>query len=413
MNSNSTVRLGLVGRVALGTGSATFIFALSVLVWMDVAGQTDDPFAESLSLMAAFASFFVVGAAIAVRRPNHPIGWLFVAAGVYPMLQEALAQLGAMQMEEGSNTLYVVAHTAFSWPVFLGVLVVFVPLLFPTGHLPSPRWRGLAWFAGLAMAVAGLGGVIQRDICVTYDRGGQCVAALRNPMGVPWLVSVEEGTFGGVMLGILAVCMIGALVSVVMRYRRSNQVERIQLRWVAFAMGLFIAHMLIVGILLEEILDLAAELEVLSPFGIDPFGIFLALIPLSVGVAILRYRLYDIDRIISRTVAYGLVTAVLLSGYAGAVFLFRAILPGQSDLAVVASTLAAAALFNPVRRWVQVVVDRRFNRDRYDAERTVDVFGQRLRSRAGIDDLGGELLGVAATTMQPATASLWLKGSKS
>lgn len=150
----------------------------------------------------------------------------------------------------------------------------------------------------------------------------------------------------------------------------------------------------------------------LAPFGIDLFGVFLALVPISVGLAILRYRLYDIDRLISRTVSYGLISAVLLLTYAGGVFFLRRVLPGQSDLAVAASTLAVAALFNPVRRKVQSAVDRRFNRSRYDASRVVDAFGHRLRSEAGIENLSGELITAAATTMQPSTASLWLAGRR-
>lgn len=174
------------------------------------------------------------------------------------------------------------------------------------------------------------------------------------------------------------------------------------------AMGLFIVYMLVVGVLLEEILDLDAEIESVVRFGLDPFGFFLALIPISVGLAILRYRLYDIDRLISRTLSYGLITAVLLACFAGAVFLSSRLFPRQSDLGVAASTLAVAALFNPVRRRIQSAVDRRFNRSRYDAARVVDAFGHRLRSKAGIEDLTGELITAPATTMQP-TASLWLK----
>lgn len=405
----TTHRLTVPARIALGVGITAFTFALAVLLWTDFASDIDSAPGETFSLLIGFASFSAVGVAVAVRRPSHPIGWLFLGAGAYPMLQEALARLGELRMEEGSTTLFVIAHTAFSWPLFLGTLVVFVPLLFPTGHLPSPRWRWLAWTAGTAMGAMAIGGIIQRDICVTYDVTGNCAEAVPNPWGVSWLPSVEEGVFGAVMLGVLTVCMVGALVSVVVRYRRAHGVERVQLRWVVFAMGLFIVYMLVVGVLLEEILDLDAEIQSVVRFGIDPFGFFLALIPISVGVAILRYRLYDIDRLISRTVSYGLITAVLLACFAGAVFLSSRLFPRQSDLGVAASTLAVAALFNPVRRRIQSAVDRRFNRSRYDAARVVDAFGHRLRSEAGIENLTGELITAAATTMQPSTASLWLR----
>lgn len=402
-------RLTVPARLALGVGIVAFVFAISVLVWTDFVIGGEETMGEAFPLLIAFASFAFVGVTVVVRRPSHPIGWLFLGAGTYPTLQEALARLGTMQMEDGSTALYVFANTAFSWPLFLGTLVVFVPLLFPTGRLPSPRWRWLSWPAGAAMGAMAIGGVFQRDICLSYDEADSCAETIANPIGLSWLPNVEESLFGGVMLGVLAVCMVGALASVVVRYRRARGPERVQLRWVAFAMSLFITYMLVIGVLVEEVLGLAAEVESFVPFGVDLFGLFVALIPISVGMAILRYRLYDIDRIISRTVGYGLITAVLVAGYAGAVFVFRRLLPAQSDLAVVASTLGVAALFNPVRRWIQGAVDRRFNRSRYDAERIVEAFGLRLRSEADLDDLRGELVEAAAVTMQPAVASLWLR----
>lgn len=398
-------------RLLLAVAAVLFAVALGVLVWTDVSRGGGEPLGATLSLTIGFASFFGIGMAIASRRPDHPIGWLFLAAGTYPMVQAALSVLGEMQMEEGSTTLYVIANTAFSWPALLGTLVVFVPLLFPTGRLPSARWRWLAWTAGAAMGAMAVGGIFQREICVTYDAANTCVDAIANPIGFSWLPIVEESAFGAIMLGVLSVCMMGALASVAVRYRRAQGVERVQLRWVTFAMSLFIMYM-VTGVLVEDILGLSAEMEALVPYGVNPFGIVLALIPISVGVAILRYRLYDIDRLISRTVSYGLITAVLLGCFAGAVFLSSRLFPRQSDLGVAASTLAVAALFNPVRRRIQSAVDRRFNRSRYDAARVVDAFGHRLRSEAGIDDLKGELIGAAATTMQPSTASVWLRGTR-
>ena len=400
-------------KALVGLAGLLFVAAVAITVWADAAHESGRSVGEDVTVLLAFASFFGVGMAIALRRPDHPIGWLFLAAGLYPLVQEALMSLGEWQMAEGgSDTLVVVANTAFSWPALLGVLVVFVPLLFPTGHLPSRRWRWLAWLAGTAITIMAVGGIFQRDICVSYDAAGACVQRIDNPIGISWVPNMEESAIGGVMFGILAVCIVGAAVSVVMRYRRSRGVERAQLRWVVFAIGAFLAYVLVVGIFVEEVLDLATELERLVPFGIDLFGLFLTFIPISVGVAILRYRLYDIDRLISRTVSYGLITAVLLACFAGAVFLSSRLFPRQSDLGVAASTLAVAALFNPVRRRIQSAVDRRFNRSRYDAERVVDAFGHRLRTEVGIEDLTGELIRAAATTMQPSMASLWLKGPR-
>lgn len=400
-------------RAALWVLSIIMGVAFVTLIWTDLVNGQDDSLIEAVSVAGAFLIFFGVGLSIAVRRPRHPIGWLFIVAGVYPVVQASLSALGEMAMNSGgAATLYLVANTAFSWPVLLGTLVVFVPLLFPTGRLPSPRWRWLAWVMGLAMGVMAVGGIFQRDVCVTYDDGGACVDRIANPIGFPWLENIEESEVGAVLLGVLALGMVGAGVSLVIRYRRSRGVERAQLRMFGLAAGLFLFYMLIVGVLIEEVLGFGAEVAALAPFGIDLFGVFLALVPISVGLAILRYRLYDIDRLISRTVSYGLISAVLLLAYAGGVFLLRRVLPGQSDLAVAASTLAVATLFNPVRRKIQSAVDRRFNRSRYDATRVADAFGHRLRSEAGIEDLTGELITAAATTMQPSTASLWLAGPR-
>jgi len=387
--------------------------AFVTLIWIDLASGRQGALGEAVSLAGAFLIFFAVGLSIAVRRPRHPIAWLFVLAGVYPVVQACLSDLGEMVMNSGGPaTLYLVANTAFSWPVILGTLVVFVPLLFPTGRLPSPRWRWLAGVMGVAMGIMAIGGVFQRDVCVSYDDGGSCVDRITNPIGFSWLENLEESELGAVLFGVLALGMVAAGVSLIVRYRRSRGVERAQLRMFGLAAGLFLFYMLVVGVLIEEVLGLGAEVAALAPFGIDLFGVFLALVPISVGLAILRYRLYDIDRLISRTVSYGLISAVLLLTYAGGVFFLRRVLPGQSDLAVAASTLAVAALFNPVRRKVQSAVDRRFNRSRYDASRVVDAFGHRLRSEAGIENLSGELITAAATTMQPSTASLWLAGRR-
>lgn len=410
MTSERGQRLGLRAGAALVFVTVVLALSLGVLIWTDVTGVAEGSLGETISLAIAFLSFFGVGMAIVLRRPRHPIGWLFVALGVYPMAQESVARLGEMAMEKGGGeTLFLVSHIVFSWPAFLGTLVVFIPLLFPTGRLPSPRWRWLAWLAGATIGVMVVGAIFQRDVCVTYDAIDNCIRRIENPIGFTWLENVEESSVGAAMLGVLVVCLLGAWTSVVVRYRRSQGVERAQLRWFTFAIGLFLSYTLVVGVFVEEFLELGPELEGLVPFGIDPFGLFLSFVPLSVGVAILRYRLYDIDRIISRTVGYGLVTAVLVAAYAGAVFLLRRLLPAQSQLAVAGSTLAVAALFNPVRRRIQTLVDRRFNRSRYDGASVVDDFGVRLRSEIGLDDLSGDLLRVAGTTMQPRTASLWLR----
>lgn len=386
---------------------------VGVLVGLASAGRQPGELAETVSLIVAFTIFFIVGVVIVLKHARHPVGWLLVATGAYPMTQAALNELGMSMIETPQGeALVLVANLVFSWPVLLGTLVVFVPLLFPTGRLPSPRWRWLAWLAGSAMVTMYVGGIVQRDVCVLFGAAEQqCLRRLDNPVGLEWVPNIEESTAGSVLFGVLAVCMVATAASLIVRYRRSSGVERAQLRLFAFASGLFIGQTLLVGVVLESMLGLGPQIEELMPDGVDLFGLFLAPVPISVGVAITRYRLYDMDRLISRTVTYGLVTAVLVAAYAGTVFVLRTLVPAQSDLAVVVSTLGVAALFNPVRRRVQAAVDHRFNRRRYDAERIIDAFGSRLRSAFEVDDLRNDLLEVVGSAMQPASASVWFKGT--
>lgn len=395
-------------RILLVPLVAVFTAALGILMWLDISAPGRD-IGESIALGAAFSIFFAVGLTIVLRRSGHPIGWLFLGIAVYAILQAALSGLGERMMAEGvGETLVLVANVGFSWPTLLGTMVVVVPLLFPSGRLPSPRWRWLAWLTGVIMLVATLANTFQRDVCVEYDDGGTCLSRVDNPIGVSWLENLEESMYGAVLFGLLAFCIVAAGTSVVFRYRRARGVERAQLRWFTFSVGLWLGYILVVDILVGDVLGLEAEVSALFPSWLDPFGVLLAFVPISVGLAIMRYRLYDIDRIISRTVAYGIVTASLVATYAGIVFVLRRLLPAQSQLAVAASTLAVAAAFNPLRRRVQSLVDRRFNRTGYDAAAVVDDLSRRIRSEVGLHDLGGGLIEVVAGTMQPASASLWL-----
>lgn len=250
----------------LATVSLLFIAALTILFWSDLA--RGEGIGGEISLAMAFVSFFCVGVTIVLRRPRHPIGWLFVASGVYPLVQEALVRLGDMSEDrETGELLHIIANTAFSWPALLGTLVVFVPLLFPTGRLPSPRWRWLAGLVGTAMAIMAVGGVFQRDVCAAYDREGTCTERLANPIGVPWLENVEESALGSGLFVVLVVGMVGAGVSVIIRYRRSRGVERAQLRWFTFAMGLFLTYVLVMGVLVEEVLGISGDIEEIVPGG--------------------------------------------------------------------------------------------------------------------------------------------------
>jgi hypothetical protein len=259
-----------------------------------------------------------------------------------------------------------------------------VLLVFPDGRLPSPRWRWAAWLAGAGVAVMTL---------------GMAASTLGDPVRIA-LSEEEPGGLPGLVLDVsviaAAASFLAALVSLAQRWRRARGNEREQLKWVAFAAGLALVANIV--------------LQIFQLPGLGLVGVML--VPVGAAVAILRYRLYDIDRIISRTLGYGLLTALLGLVYVAGVFVFGRLLnPGgkPSGLAVAASTLAVAALFQPARRRVQAAVDRRFNRARYDAARTVAAFSARLRDQIDLDTLSTELLAVVDQTMEPTQVSFWLR----
>ena len=267
-------------------------------------------------------------------------------------------------------------------------------LLTPTGSLPSPRWR---WWARLVAGAGTLGMVAS----VLYPRPLEPeYSAFENPLSVPALEAPV-----GMAIGVSALLVVLGLLtgagSLLLRFRRARGVERLQLRW------------LMVGAVLAAVALLVAVVALQSPEADDlfqvTFGLSLALLPLATGAAILRYRLYDIDRIVSRTLAYALLTVLLGGGYAAVVLGLGQLLGADSSLVVAGATLAVAALFQPLRRRVQGLVDRRFNRRRYDAALTIAAFSTRLRDQVELDTLTTELLTVVDQTMQPTGSSLWLR----
>jgi hypothetical protein len=282
--------------------------------------------------------------------------------------------------------------TIFSWLSCAG----FVLLLTPTGSLPSPRWRWWARVAAAAPVVTVLMGVVQPDPLAPDYHG--------NPLAVPALarVLIVPGVAGIVI--VFASLLVGA-GSLVGRFRRARGMERQQLRWLALAAAL--ASVLLLVALVAAFV-LAKDIVVLASS-----SLCVALLPLATGAAILRYRLYDLDRIISRTLAYGILTVLLGGGYAGPVLGLGQLLGQDSPFVVAAATLAVAAVFQPARRRVQQAVDRRFNRRRYDTAQTIQAFSARLRQQIDLDTLTAELLGVVEHTMQPAQALLWLRPSGS
>jgi hypothetical protein len=269
-------------------------------------------------------------------------------------------------------------------------------LLFPTGRLPSARWRPVA----VAAAVATVG--ITTLSALTPTLTDEENYTVRNPIGVGWVQDPEQSAVGAVLFGLLLVCMGAAALSLVLRFRRSQGVERQQLKWFTYAGALMIVSVLATDYLLPA----SADVEVLA-------GLIIALVPVAAGIAILRYRLYDIDRLINRTLVYGALTAVLGAVYAAVVLVvgqgFGGVGGEPPSWAVAGATLAVAALFQPARRRIQQVVDRRFDRRKYDAAKTVEAFSARLREELDLDTLSAELLAVVNQTMQPTRVSLWLR----
>jgi hypothetical protein len=350
---------------------------------------------------ALYAFFFVLGFAtvglvLALRRPGNPIGWLYGAAGLAWAYTIPLAPwVDQLLREHRPLPLLAQLHVAlseFGWAPAIGLGVTLPALLLPNGHLRSRRWRLVVVTSVTGFVLATVGGAL--------SPGPIEEAGIDNPLGLagPAGDVASVLTIVGVLLHWWS--LPPAAVCVILRFRSSRGVERQQMRWVAAGAAGAVAGLL---------------LALPSGLGIAPnfvsHIIFPALLcpPVAIGVAVLRYRLYDLDRVISRTLTYGLLTVLLGLGYAGVVLGLGRLLPDSSSLVVAAATLAVAGLFQPFRRRVQALVDRRFNRHRYDAARTVDGFAARLRDQVDLDALHGELLAVVDQTMQPTRASLWLR----
>ena len=353
-----------------------------------LAAETGSP-ADGVVAIVFIGASATVGALLAWKRPANPIGWLLSGTG----LAYATGVFGGVLMHfAGTRAL----ASWLGWTWFAGIaLVVYVVLLFPTGALPSRRWRPVAWVAGAALA----GWVLGNAFAPTLIANGP----VKNPVGVhgpAGAVLTVLGEGGGALI---AATGLAAIVSLLFRYHRAGMAERAQLKWLVYA-GALIVTALVGGTLAEQVIGPGAAANNLQ--NALSTGV-IALVPLAIGVAILRYRLYDIDRIISRTLAYAIVTSLLIGIYAGLVLLATQVLGIHSAVAVAAATLAAAALFNPVRRRVQHRVDRRFNRARYDADRTVAAFAARLKDAVDLDAVRADLATVVQTALEPAQVWVW------
>ncbi len=369
--------------------SLTLLVAATTLLYLRPPSSEDYRSWLLILLAVGYAAYPTVGALVASRRPDNAIGWLLCAVGLSITSSIFTEQyVGyAQQMQPGSLPGAEVA-------VYLlkknpGVaFAIFVPLLFPDGRLPSRRWRPVAWLLGAGIAVNVVG--------VPLEPGGGNPLGIELPRGVYEVLSILLSS------GLFLVGIVGAVASVALRLWRAQEEERQQIKWLLYAVCTMVVGVVGAAILPPPLSNVLWSVTLLG----------FAAMPVAVGVAIMRYRLYDIDVLINRTLVYGSLTATLAAIYVGSVvslqYLLRALTGQESTLAIVASTLVIAALFTPLRRRVQALVDRRFYRRKYDAAKTLAAFNSRLREETDLDALSNDLVGVVRDTMQPEHASFWL-----
>jgi len=353
--------------------------------------------AEGIFLAVGYST---VGAVVASRRPQNPIGWILCAIGLSWALDHFNSEYAIYTLLVAPGTLpggeVAAWFTTLVWVPGLG-LFVFMALLFPTGRLLSSRWRPFAWLSVLLVAVG--------TIMSAFSSGRILGLNVPNPLGIEGLPNAYE-QLQALMFALICIASASALV----RLRRARGVERQQIKWFAYAGALAASASLLNYTAFE-----AMDVRWLELVGHIPALVGILGIPTAVGIAILRYRLYEIDTLINRTLVYGALTATLVAVYFGGVTIAQAVfraLTGQEEqpqLAVVVSTLVIAALFSPLRWRIQSFIDRRFYRKKYDAAKTLEAFSAKLRDETDLDALSDDLVGVVRETMQPAHVSLWLR----
>jgi hypothetical protein len=373
------------------------------------SGITDLPDALAAVVFAALIlAFSTVGALIATRQPQNLVGWIMLVAGFAlgaTVLTSTYIDLSITQPRGRlPATEWVAWFAQWIWVPGFAPALTFLLLLFPNGQLPSRRWRLVGWLAVAAMATLGFGMAFTPGPFVDYPK-------VTNPLGLaPLEGSLLDG--GGVGWLLLPAGVVLSAGSMVVRYRRATGEERQQIKW--FALAAAFAAVGWVVITLAYGTDEGTQNPLLVAAQLLQLLTFLGL-ALAVGIAVLKYRLYDIDLLINRTLVYGALTALLVGVYVGSIVvlqgLLRALTGQESQLAIVASTLAVAALFNPLRRHIQSFIDRRFYRSKYDAAKTLETFSAKLRDETDLDALSDDLVGVVRETMQPAHVSLWLRSS--
>ena len=352
------------------------------------------------------APYGVVGGFLAIRRPGNPIGWLLLAGAWSFALSSFTVPATATELTSGAVPAPVLALAVIQAASGGGMLILLlaITVVFPSGRIPSGRWGQVARLAIAAVVVLSVVILFAPTISVNVE-GVQSGGAIANPLAVapawPAWILVSQG--GGPIALVLTAA---GIIAMFVRLRRARGVERAQLRWLVWSLG-FIVLGFVVGLVGASTLE-----NGLNGLVWVPAIIAFSLPPVAIAIAVLRYRLYEIDRLISRTISWAAVTVILGACFVLVILAAQALIApvaGSNELAVAGSTLLVAALFQPIRRRVQRLVDRRFNRARYDAEATISAFAGRLRDEVDLEQLRVEILATVTRTVEPSSISLWLR----
>jgi hypothetical protein len=394
-----TRALALLPWTLLGLAVALLALVLALGLSRPSLSDFDDFGARDITFIVSFAAFVPMGALIASRHPKNPIGWIACGIGLFNGASAAGYEYAVRALLVDPQSLpgggFASWLSAWTWAPGLALLA-FLMLLFPTGSPPTRRWRWVGWIAAADILV------LVGSAMSLWPRRGELLLRESLPSDFAAKAVVE------IAWSVILVLVLISLASLIVRFLRSRGEERQQLKWLAYVAAvvtvLFVNELFILellgagettfGIVSEHLLNLSA-----------------AAFPVAAAIAILKYRLYDIDLIINRTLVYGALTALLAVAYFAIVVALQNLIPGadDSDLTIAGSTLAVAALFRPLRARVQGFIDRRFYRRKFDAQRTLESFSSRLREDVDLDHLSADLLGVVRETMQPAHASIWLR----
>jgi hypothetical protein len=383
--------------------SVLVVFVVSAITMTALDRGADGGLIEGLFVLAGFGAFAGLGALLIDRGVGGLLGPLFAASGVLTVVfgvAEVVAIRAIVAGDLGVVPRLLLWPTGWYWYAVLAVLFVYVPTLFPDGRLPSPRWR---WVA-VPVTVSLVAACVIASTTATFELRAAPGLVVANPLGLPGVPFAEDNPwFQRLFVVYVGIAM--GVASVVVRFRRSGGAERAQMKWFLFAVAL---------VPLAPLSE-AVPGRVGDAVGAVVFVLALLGLPISIGIAILRYRLFEIDRLISRTIGYAIVIGSLVVLYAGAVLVLGRLvdpLTGGSDLAVAASTLAVAAAFRPLRNRVQSQVDRRFNRSRYDAAASTEALAGRLRDEVDLHTLAHDLTQVVDRTLQPVVVGLWLRADE-